>query len=71
MPDLSVGILMVLIGVACLVCSSVRASARPVQEPQEADEGDTRTAMKPMKLIGIATLIVGIGWILILAFHIF
>lgn len=69
-PDLAVGILLALIGVSCLVRHSVKVSARLAQEQAgETDENDARSSMKTMKLFGIVTLTVGIGWILIYAFE--
>jgi hypothetical protein len=60
---------MVLIGVFFLACLLPRARARVARE-QEADGGgekDARRKAKEMKLFGIATLIVGVAFILIYA----
>jgi hypothetical protein len=67
--DLTAGSLMVLIGVFFLACLLPRARARVPRE-QEADGGgekDARSKAKEMKLFGIATLIVGVAFILIYA----
>ena len=72
-PDLSAGILMVLIGAFFLAWLLPRARARLAQD-QEADgsgEKDARRKVKTMKLFGIATLIVGVVFILIHAFELF
>lgn len=71
-PDLAVGILMTLIGVFLLAWLLPRVAVRFARE-LEADvlgETNTRTKMKAVKLTGIVTLIVGIGFILIHAFEV-
>jgi hypothetical protein len=68
--DLTVGILMALIGVFFLVWLLPKASARLARELEADDVGETNTRakMKAVKLFGIATLVVGVGLILI---HVF
>jgi hypothetical protein len=72
-PHLTVGILMVLNGVFFLAWLLPRASARVVRE-QQADgigEKEARMKTKAVKLFGIATLFVGVVFILVHAFEFF
>ena len=69
-PDLTVGILMALNGVFFLAWLLPRASARLARE-REAEgnrEEDARVNVKAVRVIGIATLVVGIAFILIYSF---
>ena len=68
--DLTVGILMAVIGVFFLVWLLPKAAARLARELEADDLGETNTGtkMKAVKLFGIAALVVGVGLILIHAF---
>ncbi len=71
--DLTVGVLMALIGVFFLVWLLPKASAHLARE-QQADgigEKEARMKTKAVKLFGIASLIVGVVFILIHAFELF
>ncbi len=71
--DFIAGILLVSIGVLFLARWLPKLSALLARE-QEADdvgETDTRMKVKVVKVFGIATLVVGIAFILIHAFHLF
>jgi hypothetical protein len=71
--DLTIGILLALNGVFFLVWLLPKASVRLARE-QEADgigEKEARMKTKEVKLFGIATLIAGIGFILIHVFDLF
>ena len=72
-PVLMAGVVMVLIGVFFLARLLPRVRARLARELEADDLGETntRTKLKAVKLFGIATLIAGIGFILIHVFNFF
>jgi len=69
-PDLSVGILMVLIGVFFLAWLLPRARARLARKQEANGNGEKEALMKTkeMKLLGIAALLAGVAFVLIYAF---
>jgi uncharacterized protein YjeT (DUF2065 family) len=70
--DLGVGILMAVTGVYCFACLPVatRRYATLQKEGKVAAE-EVKSKLKNLKLVGLCSLVVGVGLICIYAFHLY